>query len=107
MKINDAAESKSHLIEMAKITSRTHPDHQYIINKENGTENYSCTCAGYISSRKKPKMCRHLKQFLFQQGVERALTELEYRGFWHPTSEGCYENIVSRIVKVAIESGVL
>ena len=37
---------------------------------------YFCECIGWQSSKKKPRMCKHLKRFLFKQEIERTTWEI-------------------------------
>ena len=44
-------------------------------------QGYRCECDGWRSSHSKPKICRHIKRFMFRSQLELKMGDWEVRGF--------------------------
>jgi len=70
---------------VCRFNSTSQPDKIYDVRfKGQGVSNpdtYSCNCKGFVFNKDKPKRCRHVDEFLAQQGEA-----VEEEGFYQPAT---------------------
>ena len=78
-------------------------DEQYEIrwSEANG---YSCSCQGFMASKKRPKLCKHVSRYEFKYMLDSKILDFEHRGFIEFQSPGAKANVIHRILEIAKEA---